>query len=46
VIEDEYLVRMAVDEFDRLRQVPLENENVVRQPEIAERVDAAIEVVA
>jgi len=44
VIEDEDLLRVASDEFDRLRQVTLEDENVIDQVELAQRPDSSVEV--
>ena len=44
MIDDKGLIRVAVDEFYCLRQVPFENQDVVSELEILQQIDASVEV--
>ena len=44
MIEHEDLLRMPVHKFDRGRKLPLEDEDVIHEPEVLQHGDASIEI--
>src|SRR5262249_21274999 len=46
VIQNEFLIRMRIDKSDRLRKMPLVDQNVVNQPCLLNPADTEIEILA